>query len=146
MMPHRRHSTHPRPRILCRGFRYGHSGAGLVEVMLALTIFGLMVTATAGVTLKYAVRMKTVSVGAARSAGLIEYLNRLMSVPFDSLANRAGCTTVTTGSLPNTRCITVSSGTTSKTVTVVLTPTNTGIKPDTIVLTRVKVATSSLVH
>lgn len=121
-----------------RGARRARRGAGLVEVILAMVIFGGMVTVNALVTLRYGQRMKTVSVGAARSAGLAEYLNRLMAVPFDSLTARVGCTTLTTGSFPNTRCITVSSGTTSKTVTLVLTPTNTSIKPDTVVLTRVR--------
>ena len=122
--------------------RRARRGAGLVEVILALVIFGGMVTVNALVTLRYGQRMKIVSVGAARSSGLTEYLNRLMAVPFDSLASRVGCTTVTTGTFPNTRCITVSSGTMSKTVTLVLTPTNTTIKPDTVVLTRVKSPTA----
>ena len=66
-------------------------GSGLVEVMLAITIFAVIATSHAAVTLRYANRMKEVKTGAMRSAALQEYLVRLASVPFDSLPNRAGC-------------------------------------------------------
>lgn len=117
-------------------------GAGLVEIMLAMIIFALVATSYAAVTLRYATRMKTISAGAARSAALTEYINRLMAVPFDSLANRAGTFTTTTGAFPNTRTIAVFVMTTSKdSVRLIVTPTNTAIKPDTVVLTRVKAST-----
>ncbi len=121
------------------------SGAGLVEIMLAMIIFALIATSYAAVTLRYATRMKTIGAGAARSAALTEYVNRVMAVPFDSLANRAGTFYTTTGSFPNVRRIIVAAGatTSSKTVTIILTPTNTAITPDTVVLTRVKALTSS---
>jgi len=118
-------------------------GAGLVEIMLAMIIFALIATSYAAVTLRYATRMKTISAGAARSAALTEYVNRLMAVPFDSLANRAGTFTTSTGAFPNTRRIVVAGNSVSVTVTLILTPTNTAIKPDTVVLTRVKATTTS---
>ena len=123
----------PRPR----------RGAGLVEIMLAMIIFALVATSYAAVTLRYATRMKTIAAGAARSAALTEYMNRLMALPFDQLAGAAGCVTVSTGAFPNTRCITVSSGTTSKTITLTLTPANTAILPDVVTLTRVLASTTS---
>jgi type II secretory pathway component PulJ len=119
-------------------------GAGLVEIMLAMIIFALIATSYAAVTLRYATRMKTISAGAARSAALTEYVNRLMAVPFDSLAARAGTFTTSTGAFPNTRRVTVTGSGTTRTVTLILTPTNTIIKPDTVILTRVKSAASPL--
>ena len=117
-------------------------GAGLVEIMLAMIIFALVATSYAAVTLRYATRMKTISAGAARSAALTEYMNRLMALPFDQLTGAAGCTTVSTGAFPNTRCIEVFVMTTTKdSVRVTLTPANSVIKPDTVVLTRVKATT-----
>lgn len=118
-------------------------GSGLIEILLAIVIFSLIATSYAAVTLRYAVHMKTLSAGAARSAALTEYVNRLMAVPFDSLANRAGTFTTSTGVFHNTRVIAVSSGTSSKTVTLILTPTNTAIKPDTLLLTRARALTTS---
>lgn len=118
-------------------------GAGLAEIMLAMVIFAAVATSYAAVTLRYAVRMQTISAGAARSAAMSEYMNRLMSIPFDSLAGRAGTFTTSSGDFPNTRTIAVSGSGSTRTVTLILTPTNTAIKPDTIVMTRVKRVTSS---
>ncbi|MBW7935035.1 MAG: hypothetical protein H3C62_15800 [Gemmatimonadaceae bacterium] len=123
----------PRPR----------RGAGLAEILLAMVIFSLVATSYAAVTLRYATRMKTIGAGAARSAAITEYMNRLMSVPFDSLAGRAGTFTTSTGSFPNTRTITVTGSGSTRTVTLIVTPTQSYIKPDTVTLTRVKRITSS---
>lgn len=126
--------------------RHGRRGAGLIEVLLAITIFALIATSHAAVTLRYATRAKEVKTGAARSAALQEYLVRLAAVPFDSLAARAGCQTVTTGDLPNTRCITVTTVTSSKvTVRLILTPTSSAYKPDTVTMTRTKVLNTTLI-
>jgi type II secretory pathway component PulJ len=119
------------------------TGAGLVEIMLAMVIFALVATSYAAVTLRYATRMKTIGAGAARSAALTEYLNRLMALPFDQLAGAAGTFTTTTGTFPNTRTIAVTGSGTVRAVTLILTPTSTLIKPDTVVLTRVKALTTS---
>jgi type II secretory pathway component PulJ len=128
------------------GRSIGHGarrGAGLVEIVLAMVIFAFIATSYAAISLRYATRMKTVSAGAARSAALQEYMARLSSVPFDSLANRAGTFTTTTGSFPNSRSIIVSGSGTTRSVTLILTPTNTAIKPDTVTMTRVKSITSN---
>lgn len=118
----------PRPR----------RGAGLAEIMVAMIIFAAVATSYAAVTLRYATRMKTISAGAARSAAITEYINRLMAVPFDSLAGRAGTFTTSTGSFPNTRVISVTGTGNQRTVTLILTPGDGAIKPDTVVLTRAK--------
>jgi hypothetical protein len=118
-------------------------GAGLTEIVLAMVIFAFIATSYAGASLRYATRMKTVAAGAARSAALNEYITRLYSVPFDSLAARAGTFVTTTGELPNTRTITVTGSGTSRTITLILTPTSSVIKPDTVVLTRFRATTST---
>lgn len=118
-------------------------GAGLAEILLAMVIFSLVATSYAAVSLRYATRMRTIGAGAARTAAISEYMNRLMSVPFDSLAGRAGTFTTSTGSFPNTRTITVTGTLNKRTVTLIVTPAKTYIKPDTVVLTRVKRTTSS---
>lgn len=118
-------------------------GAGLVEMVLAMVIFAFIATSYAAVSLRFSTRMKSVAAGAARSAAIAEYMNRLMSVPFDSLDNRAGTFTTATGDFKNTRTITVSGANTTRTVTLIVTPTDAWIKPDTVVMTRVKRITSS---
>lgn len=137
----------------CRSLQLAHRavarrarrGAGLIEVLLAITIFALIATSHAAVTLRYATRVKDVKVGATRSAMLQEYIVRLASVPFDSLPGRVGCTTTTTGDLPNQRCILVTDvSTTKRTVTFIFRPTRTSIKPDTITMTRTKSSSNPL--
>ena len=107
-------------------------GAGLVEIVLAMVIFAFIATSYAAISLRYATRMRVVAAGAPRSAALSEYLNRLISVPYASVDAQAGTFTTSTGDFPNTRTITVSTSGLTKTVTLILTPTNTAIKPDTI--------------
>jgi hypothetical protein len=130
---------HARRRVRRRARR----GAGLTEIVMAMVIFAFIATSYAAVSLRYATRMKTIGAGAARSAALAEYMSRLMSVPFDSLSARAGTFTTTTGDFPNTRRITVTGSGTTRTVTLILTPTSSAIKPDTVVITRVKASTSN---
>jgi hypothetical protein len=130
-------------RLGISGPRRARRGAGLTEIVLAMVIFAFIATSYAGASLRYATRMKTVSAGAARSAALNEYITRLYSVPFDSLSARAGTFTTTTGDLPNTRTITVTGSGTSRTITLILTPTSAVIKPDTVVLTRFRSSTNS---
>ena len=118
--------------------RRARRGAGLAEIMLAMIIFALIATSYAAVSLRYATRMKTISAGAARSAALAEYLNRLVAVSFASLDGSAGTFTTTTGAFPNSRVISVTGTGTTRTVKLILTPANAAIKPDTVVLTRVQ--------
>ncbi len=125
----------PRPR----------RGAGLIEILLAMVIFAAIATSYAAVTLRYATRMKTISTGAARSAAIMEYANRLMAIPFDSAHARNNvCVTTSTGSFPNTRCIRVyTMSTTKDSIKIIVTPTNTTLKPDTVRLWRVKASVTS---
>mgnify|MGYP003336235468 FL=1 len=118
-------------------------GAGLVEIVLAMVIFAFIATSYAAISLRYATRMRVVAAGAPRSAALSEYLNRLISVPYASVDAQAGTFTTSTGDFPNTRTITVTTSGMTKTVTLILTPANTAIKPDTIVITRRTVPTGS---
>lgn len=118
-------------------------GAGLAEIMLAMIIFAAVATSYAAVSLRYATRMKTISAGAARTAAISEYMNRLMAVPFDSLSGRAGTFYTTTGQFPNVRTITITGTGMTRTVRLIVTPSLSLIKPDTVVLTRVKRITGS---
>ncbi len=146
MMTHRLSDTAPTPPEAAGTVRGARRGAGLIEVLLAITIFALIATSHAAVTLRYATRAKEVKTGAARSAALQEYLVRLSAVPFDSLSGRVGCQTVTTGDLPNTRCITISTvSSTQVRVRLIMTPTSSAYKPDTVTMVRTKVLSSSLI-
>ena len=93
----------------------------------------------AGLTFQYLRRVRTLDGRTAQLALMAEEAQRLTVLPFDSLASRAGCATVSGGTLPRTRCVTVTDVNTGrKQVRIVITPTNTAIKPDTVVFHRVR--------
>jgi hypothetical protein len=64
-------------------------------------------------------------------------MNRFASMPFASLAGAAGCTTVSTGAFPHQRCAVVTDLTgTEKQVRIIVTPSQSGVLPDTVVVRR----------
>jgi prepilin-type N-terminal cleavage/methylation domain-containing protein len=118
-------------------------GFTLIEIIIAMTILSVTLAGFAGLTFQYMRRVRTLNDRVAQMALVAEQTQRLTVLPFDSLTSRAGCTTFTTGTLKHTRCITVTdvSGT-RKQVKLVITPTNTANKPDTVTFHRVKPASN----
>lgn len=115
------------------------AGAGLVEVLIAVVLFGLIATANLAVLRQLTLRLLSVAAGAARYGTQSEAANYVASVPYDSLvaiATRAGCRTLSTETTRSQVCVSVVSGSTTRTVTVRWIPTDTRIAPDTVVLTR----------
>ncbi len=120
------------------------SGVSLIEVMVALVLFGVIATVHTAVTQRYAVRQRVAEVGAARAAAIAQAIDLYSSMPRASLASSTGCTTVT--DYPKytfTRCVTMAvvSGNVSR-ITIVITPTNTALTPVTLTVDRVTVSTN----
>ncbi len=114
-------------------------GFSLIEIMVAMTILAVTLAGFAGLTFQYLRRVRTLDARVAQFAQVTEHAQRLQVLPWDSLASRAGCTTVTTGVLPHTRCVVLTDVNTGrKLVRVIITPANTAIKPDTVRFHRVK--------
>jgi hypothetical protein len=112
----------------------------LIEVCVALTLFALLAVSHTALTLRFAVRQRAVALGAYRSAALQAAVNTFISVPFDSLAVRTGCRTVAGSSLQYQQCVTLIAPTPSHaTVQITITP-STLLKPDTLLIDRVKPA------
>ena len=119
-------------------------GFVLIEVIVAMFILGLVLSSLAA--LMYSVsRGSFKSIGGAyRNGVLLQEVNRLEALPYDSLP--VGTTTVTVTALPypHTRVVTITNPSTNvKTVTLVITPSITLYKPDTAVLTRTLGATTT---
>ena len=94
-------------------------------------------------TLKFTQRQKAVTLGVYRSAALESVVNRWVSMPFDSLSTKAGCTTVNDTPMAYTKCITVTTiSNARKTVRIILTP-STLLKPDTVSFDRAKMSTTN---
>ena len=109
------------------------AGFTLIEVMVAMTVLSVVVVSLLGLTFTVARRSYSSS-GVAYTTGVLnEQAGRMNALPFDSLDSRAGCVTVTTAPFKHTRCISVTAtATNAKTVKVIVRPTDTKLRPDTV--------------
>ena len=125
-----------------RGFAESRStrrGFALVEIVVAMIVLTIGLLGVAGMTTLAAHRATGLSLQAARGATRLQELNRLASVPFDSLVADVGCTTVASGAFAYTRCISIANvadGFGYRRVTVVITPQSPLVRPDTLELLR----------
>ena len=63
------------------------SGISLIEVVVACTLLAVTLTALTGLAARMAARTRNVGVVEQRTATYFQEINRLESMPFDSLAN-----------------------------------------------------------
>jgi Tfp pilus assembly protein PilV len=115
------------------------AGLSIVEVVVALVIFSIGLLGVAGTLVQSASNAAQISAQTGRSATLALQLSRLSALPFDSLANAAGCTTVTTPPFRHTRCvalINIAGGTGSTQVRLIITPASAHLRADTLYLIR----------
>lgn len=120
------------------------SGVSLIEVMVALVLFGIIATVHTVATLRYGTRQRVTALGSSRAAAVAQAIDLYSAMPRGSIASNTGCTTVTDfPNYPFTRCVTVTavSGTVSR-VQIVITPQNTALKPDTVTVDRVTANTT----
>ena len=112
-------------------------GFALVEAMVATVLFAIITLGLAAMSVVVARRAVTSAATTARSATMGEQSDRLQAIPYDSLAARAGCITVTVPPLPHIRCITITSLPNNKVqVRLVVTPIDPKLRPDTSTFTR----------
>lgn len=121
-------------------------GFVLVEVIVAMVLLAVAVSSLAA--LVYSVsRSGLAATGSAyRNGVLMQEVNRLETIPYDSMAVGSVSTTVTAQPYPHTRIVTVSEPVANvvKAITVVVTPANSAFKPDTVKFTRTKARTSKV--
>jgi prepilin-type N-terminal cleavage/methylation domain-containing protein len=120
------------------------NGFVLVEVIVAMVLLAVAVSSLAA--LNYSVSQSAIVAtgNAYRNGVLMQEVNRLEEIPYDSIAVGTSSITVSTAPYPHTRVITVAEPVVQliKTVRVVITPTNVKYKPDTVSFTRTKARTS----
>jgi hypothetical protein len=91
----------------------------------------------AGFTTHVARGSRINSLAAVRAGALAAQINRLEVLPFDTLPTRVGCTSVSTGLVPRTECVEVRDlAADRRQVTFILRPTNTALRPDTVIFER----------
>lgn len=120
-------------------------GFSLIEVIVSMVLLAIAVSSLA--TMMYSVSQSSMKVtGAAyRNGVLMHEANRLIALPYDSLAVGTHSFSATSGRYPHTRVVTIVEPTARvKTIKVVVTPSNPIYKPDTLQFTRTNAKTSKV--
>ena len=121
--------------------RSNRRGVAVLEIMVGMVILAIGLLGAAGMTVTAARRASGLSTQSGRDGIILQELNKLASLPYDSLSARVGCSTSTSGTLTYTRCIAVTDvteGSGYKRVRLVVSPSTTWARPDTVYVNRVK--------
>jgi len=121
-------------------------GIAIVEVIVAMVLLAVAVASLA--SLIYSVSQSSLAAtgNAYRNGVLMQEINRLEGIPYDSIPVGTTSVSVSTAPYPHTRVITIAEpvAATIKTIKVVITPTNPKFKPDTVSFNRTKARTTKV--
>jgi hypothetical protein len=119
-------------------------GIAIVEVIVAMVLLAVAVASLA--SLIYSVSQSSLAAtgNAYRNGVLMQEINRLEGIPYDSIPVGTTSISVSTAPYPHTRVITVTEPVAAvmKNISVVVTPTNAKFKPDTVSFSRTKARTT----
>lgn len=109
------------------------SGISLIEVMVAVTLLGMIATVHTIVTLRYAVRNRAAAIGVSRAAAVNNAVDLFTTMPYANLGTNTGCVTLSVpADYPHQRCVTATALTSNITrMQIIIQPTNTAFKRDT---------------
>ena len=114
------------------------NGFTLVEVVVAMVILSTVLVTLAGLSYQTARRSLATQGLDQRQSVMMQEVNRMVVVSYDSINQMVGCSQVS-GAFAYTRCITTSTPATNITrIQVVVTPARTAWKPDTMTVDRTK--------
>lgn len=114
-------------------------GVSLIEVVVAMTLFAVVMTGVAALTTQVARSAQLSAAATQRSAALAVGVNQLEALPWDSLPSRQGCKDVASTTLARRECVTVTNvAPRVRRVQFTLTPVNTVLRPDTITFDRAR--------
>lgn len=120
-------------------------GFSLIEVIVSMVLLAIAVSSLA--TMMYSVSQSSMKVtgSAYRNGVLMHEVNRLIALPYDSLAVGTLSFSATSGAYPHTRTVTITEPAAKlKTVKVIVRPSNPMYKPDTLKFTRTNAKTSKV--
>lgn len=114
-------------------------GVSLIEVMVALTLFGLIATVHTVATMRYGLRTRVAALGTARTTAVSTAVQLYSTMPRTAIATNTGCTDITSiANYAHRRCVTTTAVTASVTrVRIIITPVNTALRADTVLVDRV---------
>ncbi|MEO7822994.1 MAG: prepilin-type N-terminal cleavage/methylation domain-containing protein [Gemmatimonadaceae bacterium] len=137
-----RHNANPRNQFETIGPRKGFS---LIEVIVAMVLLAIAVSSLAKMMYSVSQSSMKVTGSAYRNGVLMHEVNRLIALPYDSLAVGSLSYSATSGAYPHTRVVTITEPVAKlKAVKVVVTPSNPLYKPDTLQFTRTNAKTSKV--
>lgn len=121
-------------------------GFSLVEVMVAMTLLGIVMMSLAKMSVTVATIGRNNDLVAKRNAVLQMEANKLGAMPFDSLATFSTTTkTFTQGKFSYSRRLRITAlSTTRDSIKIVVTPTSNTAKKDSVVIIRSKPVTNAL--
>ena len=121
-------------------------GFVLVEVIVAMVLLAVAVSSLAALVYSVSRNGLVATGNAYRNGVLMQEVNRLEGLPYDSVRVGLTTTTISGGKYPHVRTVTVTEPAVNvvKTVKIVITPTNPVFKPDTVSFTRTKARTSKV--
>ena len=121
--------------------RANRKGVAVLEIMVGMVILSIGLLGAAGMTVSAARRATGLATQSTRDGIILQELNKLASLPYDSLSPRVGCSSATGTSLTYTRCIAVTDitdGAGYKRVRLIVSPTTGWARPDTVYLNRAR--------
>lgn len=118
-------------------------GFSLIEVIVSMVLLAIAMSSLAGLMYSVSTSSKKVTGAAYRNGVLMHEVNRLIALPYDSLAVGTTSFSTSTGTYPHSRAVTVTAPLVNlKKVKVIVTPVNADYKPDTVSFTRTNARTS----
>jgi prepilin-type N-terminal cleavage/methylation domain-containing protein len=114
-------------------------GVSLIEVMVALILFGLIATVHTVATMRYGLRTRVSALGASRAAAVATAVDLFSTMPRASIAAAAGCVDIADdAAYPHERCANVTATTaTISRIEIIITPVNTALRADTVYVDRI---------
>lgn len=121
-------------------------GISLIEVLVAVTLLGMMATVHTMVTMKFAVRNRVAAAGVNRTAAMSAAVDLYTTMPYANLGANTGCTSMTVPAMyPHQRCITITAvSTTVARIRIIIAPTGSAFRADTTFVDRSGPPTANL--
>ena len=122
----------------------GRQGFVLVEIIVAMVLLAVAVSSLAALVYSVSHSGIRTSGDAYKNGVLMQEVNRMEGIPYDSIHVGSASVTVTSGQFPHTRIVTVSEPQANviKSIKIVIKPTNPQYKADSVDFIRTKARTS----
>jgi type II secretory pathway pseudopilin PulG len=124
--------------------KQSRKGIALVEVIVAMVLLAVAIASLASLIYSVSQSSLVATGNAYRNGVLMQEINRLEGIPYDSIPTGTSTVSVSTAPYPHTTVVTVTEPTANvvKSIRVVISPTNVKFKPDTVSFIRTKSRTT----